>query len=227
MTLAELIALYRADSLDASEALSSDGRDVLCSDGLLTIYANEAQEEACRRALLLRDSSSPLCEISFDAGAETVNLDARVLQILRAFVDGHEVDVVNVEAMDCSRPGWQFQGAVLNGRPLRLVTGMSTGKLHLWPKPSQAGTIRLTVQRLPLKPMRAPSDSPEIRPELHRALVPWMLYRAYSREDTDLYNDRKAAVHLAKFEAEFGGKASGRNEHWMRAGADPMPGPIA
>jgi hypothetical protein len=220
MTLKELIELYRADAFDGQEQM-------FCSDALLTIYANEAQDEACRRGQLLRDSSSGLCTISFDATDETVNLDARVLRVLRAFVDGQEADVVNVEEMDCSRPGWQFQAGTLNSRPLRLVTGMSTGKLHLWPKPSQAGTIRLTVQRLPLKPMRAPSDSPEIRPELHRALVPWMLYRAYSREDTELYNDRKAAVHLAKFEAEFGGKASGRNEEWERQGLPLMPGPIA
>lgn len=218
MTLADLIALYRADSMDAP-----DGQ--LCSDELLTIYANEAQDEACRRGQLLRDSSAPVAVISFDAGAETVALDARVLRVLRAFVDGHQALPTSVEEMDHLVPGWQFQS--LQDRPQRLVTGMTTGKLHLWPVPAQAGTIRMTVQRLPLKPMRTEADSPEIRPELHRALVPWMLYRAYSREDTDLYNDTKAAVHLAKFEAEFGRKASGRNEEWMRSGRGEMPGPIA
>ena len=220
MTLAELIALYRADSLDQADP-------PFCSNELLTLYANEAQDEACRRGQLLRDSLASLCTISFEAGDEAVGLDHRVIRVLRAFVDGHEAWVVDVEEMDCLRPGWQFQDATTAGRPLRLVTGMSTGKLHLWPKPSQDGVIRLTVQRLPLKPMRADGDSPEIRPELHRALVPWMLYRAYSREDSDLYNDRKAAVHLAKFEAEFGHKASGRNEEWVRRGSGLTPGPIA
>ena len=68
---------------------------------------------------------------------------------------------------------------------------------------------------------------PEIRPELHRGLVEWMLFRAYSRQDTDLYNDAKAAIALGRFEAEFGRKTSGRNEEWVRRGSDPMPGPIA
>ena len=30
-----------------------------------------------------------------------------------------------------------------------------------------------------------------------------------------------------KFEAEFGRKSSGRNEEWVRRGAEMMPGPIA
>lgn len=218
MTLEELIALYRADSMD-------DPAGQLCSDELLTIYANEAQDEACRRGQLLRDSSSALCTVVFAAGDEAVSVDPRVVRVLRAFVEGREAAVVAVEAMDVSHPGWQFDGA--RDRPCRLITGMTTDKLHLWPVPSQAGTIRMTVQRLPLKPMRVDIDKPEIRPELHRALVAWMLYRAYSREDNDLYNDTKAAVHLAKFEAEFGRKASGRNEEWVRGGQGLMPGPIA
>jgi len=218
MTLAELIALYRADAFDGQEQM-------FCSDELLTIYANEAQDEACRRGQLLRDSAGPMCTISFAAGDETVDLDRRVIRVLRAFVDGHPADAFTVEEMDCYMPGWQFQ--TLQARPQRLITGMTTGKLHLWPRPEAAGTIRLTVQRLPLKEMKTPADRPEIRPELHRGLVPWMLYRAYSREDNDLYNDRKAAVHLVKFEAEFGSKASGRNEEWVRQGPDLMPGPIA
>lgn len=218
MTLAELIELYRADSLDQADP-------PFCSDELLTIYANEAQDEACRRALLLRDSSSALSSVAFGAGDESVVLDARVVLVLRAFVDGRTVDVVDVEAMDCTRPGWQFDAR--RDTPQRLIAGMTTGRLHLWPVPAQAGTIRMTVQRLPMKPLRNDTDKPEIRPELHRSLVPWMLYRAYSREDNDLYNDRKAAVHLAKFEAEFGRKASGRNEQWVRDGGGAVPGPIA
>lgn len=218
MTLKDLIALYRADSLDKADP-------PFCDDALLTLYANEAQDEACRRGQLLRDSSSAMCVIAFSAGDESVALDPLVVRVLRSFVEGRPVGVVDAEAMDCAMPGWQFE--TRRDVPQRLVSGMSTGRLHLWPVPAQAGTIRLTVQRLPLESMAGSMDEPEIRPELHRALVPWMLYRAYSREDTDLYNDQKAAVHLAKFEAEFGRKASGRNEEWVRNGQGEMPGPIA
>lgn len=218
MTLKDLIALYRADSLDKADP-------PFCDDPLLTLYANEAQDEACRRGQLLRDSSAALCSIAFNAGDESVALDARVVRVLRSFVEGQPVGVVDAEAMDCAMPNWQFE--TRRDVPQRLVSGLTTGRLHLWPVPAQAGTVRLTVQRLPLEPLAGSMDEPEIRPELHRALVPWMLYRAYSREDTELYNDQKAAAHLAKFEAEFGRKASGRNEEWVRNGQGKMPGPIA
>lgn len=218
MTLDELITLYRADTLDQTDP-------PFCDDELLAIYANEGQDEACRRGQLLRDSSSPMCSISFAAGAETVDLDPRVIRALRAFADGQAVGVISVEDMDCLFPGWQFHDQ--QDVPQRLVTGMSTGKLHLWPRPAKAGVLRLTVQRLPLKPMRACTDKPEIRPELHTALVHWMAYRAYGRDDTDMHNDAKAAVALAKFEAEFGRKVSGRNEEWVRSHeADVGPGPL-
>jgi hypothetical protein len=58
-------------------------------------------------------------------------------------------------------------------------------------------------------------------------LVEWMLYRVYSSEDMELYNPQKAAIHEAKFIAEFGRKASTRNESWMRNGRGVSPDPIA
>lgn len=229
MTLRELIALYRAQARDESTAIGGDGSDMLCSDELLTIYANEAQDEACRRAQLLRDAMSPLCTVAYAVGDAAIALDARIVQVLRAFVDGWPVDVLGEQQMNAFMPTWMAASAPAP-RPTALVAGVTDGYLHLWPVPSQTGQIKLQVQRLPLKPMRletADTDRPEIRPELHRSLVHWMLYRAYNRGDTELFNDGKAAVHLAQFEAEFGRKSSGRNEEWVRRGAEMMPGPIA
>ena len=82
----------------------------------------------------------------------------------------------------------------------------------------------MTVSRLPAL-LEGEESIPEIREELHPALVDWMLYRVYSSQDTDLYNDAKAAIALRRFEAEFGRKTSGRNEQWQRV-AQSMPGPI-
>ncbi|CAN7474559.1 hypothetical protein LJR074_003191 [Acidovorax sp. LjRoot74] len=219
MTLAEMIALYRAQSMDIAEP-------PFCEDELLIIYANEGQDEACRRGQLLRDAASALCLVGYSAGDESVAIDPRIVQVARAQADGHPVGVVGADEMDASVPGWDAGSSAAN-RPSTLVAGLSSGRLHLWPVPTQAGRIKLQVFRLPLKKLADNTDKPEIRPELHPALVDWMLYRAYSREDSDLHNDSKAAIALARFEAEFGRKTSGRNEVWMRNGQSPMPGPIA
>ena len=71
------------------------------------------------------------------------------------------------------------------------------------------------------------TDEPEIRPEMHTSLVEWMLFRAYSREETEMYNDTKAALCKSRFVAEFGSKASGRNEAWARNGGHVNQPPIA
>lgn len=226
MTLQELIDLYRVQSGDRSTSLGGCDDDALSPDVVLKIYANEAEVEACRRGQLLRDSYSAMCTVPFAPGADSVALAPQIVRVLRASVDRKALDVFSAEEMDCFMPGWEFQDR--RDVPQRLVTGMSAGRLNLWPRPEVPGVIRLTVQRLPLKPMRDMRDQPEIRPELHPALVQWMLYRAYSTQDTDLYNDAKAAVCLGRFEEEFGRKSSGRNEQWVRSrDADMMPGPIA
>ena len=51
MTLEDMIALYRAQAMDIADP-------PFCSDELLTLYANEGQDEACRRGQLIRDASS-------------------------------------------------------------------------------------------------------------------------------------------------------------------------
>lgn len=217
MNLEEMIALYRAQSMDIA-------KPYFCDDDLLIIYANEGQYEACRRGQLLRDAASSLCLVDYAAGDESVAIDPRIVQVVRAHADGHPVSVVGADEMDASVPGWDA-GSSAN-RPSTLVAGLSSGRLHLWPVPAQAGRLKLHVFRLPLKKLTNDGDKPEIRPELHPALVDWMLYRAYSRDDSDLHNDSKAAIALARFEAEFGRKTSGRNEAWVRNGAGVLPGPI-
>ena len=127
--------------------------------------------------------------------------------------------------MDALHPGWQFDSP--QPQTTHLVSGVTTGTLHLWPCPSAQAELLMTVQSLPSKQLCQERDTPEIRPEAHAALVDWMLYRAYSREDNDLYNDAKAILALRRFEAEFGTKASARNEELVRSGAAMMPGPIA
>lgn len=220
MTLQDLITLYRADMQDEQEPY-------FCSDKLLTLYANEAQDEACRRGRLLVDSSSPFCKIAYQAGDATVPLDPSVLNVLRAVGDdGQHMAMVEADVMDADYPAWRSLSHRYR-RPTRLVSGLDTGALHLWPRPNEAGTIELTVQRLPKARLVNMTDEPEIRAEAHPALAQWLCYRAFSRQDTELFNENKAQAALKKFEAEFGPKVSLRNEQWVREGQGLMPGPLA
>lgn len=220
MILQDLFTLYRADAMDEQEPY-------FCSDKLLTLYANEAQDEGCRRGWLLVDSSSSFCTLEYQALDATVPLDRRIVHILRALDDsGQHLLTVDADVMDVDYPAWQ-SSPVYQDRPIRLIAGLDTNQVHLWPRPRQSGTIHMTVQRLPLRRLSAPSDEPEIRREAHPALVAWMLYRAYSRPDSDLTDNLRARTALAKFEAEFGPKVSARNEQWIRQAKGLMPEPLA
>ena len=77
--------------------------------------------------------------------------------------------------------------------------------------------LNLTVARLPLTEMDdLGGDEPEIRPEFHRSLRFWMLYRAYSKKDRETEDPEKAQANLALFEAEFGPRSSALAEEQRR-----------
>lgn len=211
MTLKEMIGLYRALMRDEQEPY-------LCSDAQLTVYANQAEREACRRGKLIRDAVSSMCTVRFKAGDRSVKIDKRILQVIDADVDFAEVTVLSEAQMKALTPGWMR--TTNRDRPRVLVHGITTDALHLYPPPSEDGEIHLRVVRLPLDTMSDSGDEPEIRVEAHEALVEWILYRVYSHQDTEVYNEEKAQLAKANFEAEFGRKTSLRNEQWVRDGAD-------
>jgi hypothetical protein len=218
MTLEELIVLYREQAFDKAEPY-------FCSDELLTIYLNEAQDEACRRGELLRSSAAEFCTVGFLTDASSVALDPRIVRIKSARVNGKTARVVTSDMMDELFPEWRNDTS--RTTPTHLIEGEDTGMLGLWPRPSAAGTVSLTVQRMAIDRLANDTDIPEIRPELHPSLVDWALYRAHSREDQEIFNEVKAAKALIRFEAEFGRKASGRNEAWSRSGERMNAAPIA
>jgi len=218
MNLQELIAAYRDES---------DDNEVppLCTDERLTRFANEGQVEACRRALVLTDSTSALCTISYAADDATITLDPRILEVRSASIGNEEVRLRTVEQVSCSWPNWRTD--TLRNVPSFLVRGLDSGKLHLYPRPAASGAIQLAVFRLPLMPLVNDEDVPELRLEWHQSLVDWMLYRAYSRRDSEQLDPKIAGEALARFEAEFGTRTGARNEDWSRNSSVSSPPPIA
>ena len=215
MNLGELIEAFRDESDDKARDLNGSRNDVFATDDTLIRFANEAQVEACRRAFLLGDSTSPMCTITYAANDASVPLDGKILEIRwAADPSGQQLSILKPGGCIHPPPGWQHDP--LRAAPQSLILGIDTGRAHLYPRPKDAGTLHLTVYRLPLERMAVDDDVPEIRDEWHRGLVDWMLYRAYSRRDGDRHDPRLAAEALARFEAEFGRGHGARNEEWSR-----------
>ncbi len=219
MTLGDLIGAFR------DEAGDKVNNPYFWPTKQLTKWANEGETEACRRAQLLIDSTSPSCSVPVVAGTPVVGLDPVVLCVMRARMDANPLPMAfqTLRDMDACALGWES----VTGKPVVCVTDYQSGAIRLYPSPSEDGTLLLTISRLPSYQMESDTDEPEIRPEHHPALVQWMLYRAYAKQDADTFDPRKSASALAEFEREFGSKASARNELWSRGRPDIVFQPIA
>jgi len=218
MNLRDLIDEFRWEAAD-------EATTPFWTDTFLARAASQAEQEACRRGALILDSSSPFCSISFGAGDNLLKLDGKILEIRRAKISipGRKIDPVTSSHLDRNSDQWESE----TGEPLAYVTDYQTGHIRLYPTPTAADEIQLTVRRLPLADLVDDNDEPEIRPESHLGLVQWMLYRAYMRQDADTFNPNKAAAALAEFVREFGEKKSMRNEEWVRENNSLDVSPLA
>jgi hypothetical protein len=207
MTLQDLITLFRNEADDATEPY-------LWSDEEVTEFANDAENEACRRARLLVDSSGAVARIDMlAADGGIVQLHPAVVFVRRAKMPGHRpLRRITLRDLDAHNPYWEDAAA---GQPIGFVPDYQTGALMLYPAPAVDDSLWLTVVRTPLVEMRSLEDSPEIAPRFHRSLRHWMLYRAYSKQDSQANDPKKAADSLALFEQEFGKKSSAIDENWI------------
>ena len=191
-----------------------DASGYLWSDEEWTEFANDAENQACRRARLIVDSTTTeITEIALSVGTATYDLDQRVIFIRRAKLDGRSTPLrpASFKDLDECRPDWQDE----TGEPECYVVDMDTDTFRPYPTPSVAGTVNLTVVRTPLEPMAADEAEPEIKPRYHLSLVDWMLYRAYSKKDSERFDAKKAKDHFDDFEREFGRPSTAVEELWI------------
>lgn len=205
MTLDELIEAFRREVDDTVN------NPFLWDDDEIIFYANEAEQEACRRANLLIDSSNvEICLINIVAGEPNYDLDERVITVRRARLSSRSkpLKLISYKDLDESVAGWESN----TGTPLYFFTDFDTNKLRLYPAPTADDTLILTVTRLPLFDLESGTDTPEINKRFHRSLLHWIKYRAYSKPDTETLDQEKSILFLQMFEAEFGPKSSAINE---------------
>lgn len=197
MTLAQLIAQFRADADDAVAPY-------LWIDAAVTQWLNEAQEEACIRASLLHDSSTTaVCSITVTAGTASYPVHASVINITRAAlsdVDGEEFELGQTDEYELDRltPGWR----TLTDTPSTIIHKDTTVRFGCIPEAD--GTLKLEVLRLPLTPMSTSLHTPEIAGIHHRFLVHWALYRAFSVPDAETVDKDRAGIALGEFTRWFG-----------------------
>ena len=200
MRLKQMLEIFRAELGDVQEPY-------LWQDSELVYYLNQAVQEACERALLIEDRSTPAaCHVAVQAGVDSYNLHPSVLKVKRASYEGRLLTETSIEAMDAESGNWE----VRTGQPTRFIleapVGGRAARLRLVPTPAAAGQVSLTVYRGALKLLQAQclSDEPEVPVSLRDGLKHWVYRCALLKNDADTQNAVRASEHEGIFSGIFG-----------------------
>ena len=217
MDLSELKSQYRSDADDKVEPYSSSGAEV-------TAWINEAEEEAAIRARLLHESVNPdICLIEITAGHVTAGtrifpLHSAVFHITRAVftptdsTTEYELQITDRVVQDRVHPGWRSKSEI----PAQVFQNDTT--LELGCRPISAGFISIECYRTPLVKIEdSTTETPEINRVHHRFLIHWVLHRAYSRPDSQIYDPKRSELEEARFTQQFGIRPDAGNRRDVEA----------
>jgi hypothetical protein len=207
MKLRDLVKIFRDEVDDVTEPF-------LWTEEELIDYANDAENEACRRSRLLIDSTTvEICQIAVTANTAGYALDPRVIFVRRAKLATKSLPLgrASVRDLDDETPGWDAHTGTVSA----YIPDHDTGKLRLYRIPTVNDTLNLTVVRLPLEAMENLDAEPEIHRRYQRNLRHWLKWRAYSKQDAETMDEKKAAAGLALFEQEFGKASPALDEEWI------------
>jgi hypothetical protein len=191
MTKAELLSLARSRLYDTATPY-------LWADAELTDYLEEAEAEAALRANLLEITGiSTYCNITLADETSTYVLNSLVYDVITARVTGQSYFLKRTsrEVLDRDRPAWGDE----TGTPTEYF--ITDTNITFYPQPTGAGTVTMTVLRLPIATM---GTSPEINAKHHPRLIDWVMFRALSKRNSDSQSEQKARMYERAFEESFG-----------------------
>lgn len=196
--------MNRAQIRDECRALMDDKvASYLISDSELNLRLEEAIKEACIRANLIIDSTTPaICNISVLTGTNQYLIDSRILDIVRIELPSvtGTLGKLGYKALDDDDSGWKTR----NGPPSAYAMDLDNRSLTFSHVPIVDETAVLTVSRLPIQSIQLDTDSPEIQSRWHYPLVYWMASLSYRTHDSDLFDPNAAQGFAIEFERVFG-----------------------
>jgi len=214
MDLADIITEYRLQADD-------NATPPRISDETLALWASEAERETCERGDLILDDSETddVTVFAISADQATIDLDPVTRKIISAqFTSSAGGRAKNLSLTGFDRisdlDDWRTDSC---SRP-DCIAQLSPTQARLYPIPNTAGTLRLTIYRLPMYDMEDDSDEPEIPFQYHRDLVQWLLYKTYSSKDDEIEDAARSKIAYDTFEARFGKRHNARvqRKHYQR-----------
>jgi len=198
MNAAEILNRIRTRYLD-DPVCEDDDANALFSDEEIYDAIDEAYIGFALDTEMLRDSrTDSVTLLTVTADDPWVDLSDKVIDIKRARLitpSKRHISVFNYQDMDFGSVNFNdyFNVSTASnwedseGTPRAIIKNMDEGALRLYPTPDEAGTMRITITRLPLISIsEATSGNPlEFDSHWKNALVFGALRELYIREDSD------------------------------------------
>lgn len=211
MTPKDLLIQVRGELNDSSEPY-------LWSDAEIFGYIDAAQREFTRRTHGILDSSSPMCVIDVQADEPLVNYDPRILRIKQARLKNDPAQptrsqwltLINPEDLELGVPhaykdyGWHYGSSFdfdRKGASKYLLVGSDENQARLFDIPTDGGTLYLTVERMPLNPIKDCNSKFEIASHHIRYLAHFVRHLAYLKQDAETFDRQRSQDGQNLFDA--------------------------
>lgn len=219
LTLEQLVTIFRqrvddlpGDIVDTSKPWQNDDSGLLWSNDEACQYADEAQQELFLRRHKKDSTTADITQITVTAGTSEYVFDRRILAIERVkFVDSADkefvLDKTTHQTLDFERTNWQLD---TDGVVEEYLEDFGNRSITLYRTPKLAGTVFLTVRRLPLLSLSWPTRHKLIEAEYENQydLLDWMMFRAYLKRDAETENPDLAGMHKILFDERVGERPS-------------------
>ena len=198
MTLQEVITATR-------RILDDEARPYKWSDAELVDYYNDAMSEIAQQTDAFIDpATTAVVDITISAAAVTAGtmeyaLSSLILEIHSAKIEDETnfMGKTTAQYMNDRIPAWRDAAAAT---PQSYLLDYLTDYITVYPPPVAAGTINLTVSKLPAVVTTADlTGSPEIKSIYHGKLRHGIAKYAFLKSGEATYNEKKAAIHMALF----------------------------
>jgi hypothetical protein len=199
MQVSDILETARADYLNDTAL------DYLWDADSMLRKINEAQRQACNRANLIYDDSTPAyTRITLVAGQASYPLHPKLTVIENIILNGVIITKKTKENLDTQIPTWRTDSGMLNKEVYAVIKGRTLRFTPIPDATDAGGIVTLETYRLPAEDMMSLSDDPEIPEENHRDLIYWVLHEAYKKTDADTFNQDKSDYFLGRFNEIFG-----------------------
>jgi len=175
--------------------------ELLWTNEELCSFIDEAQMQAINNLGGIKDYSSTY-NISVVASQSEYSISPKILRITNAWLtsNGRELDHKDLSDI-VAISNWSTEP----GTPKNFVTNYKTHKLYLYPMPEDSDTLNLHIYRLPENTVSWDNynASLEIDEQNWRKMLWYAAFLAYTKQDPDANDEKKALKFKALFEEQF------------------------